>query len=102
MELEELMGGIKQLTASVEALSGQVAVLEAKVTGISAQAAGAARNNVSPALAKLLAKGGLIVPAFGKLAVDQVDKALESAGVQGVRAMETKNKLRARGVLAPT
>jgi len=102
MELEELMGTIKQLTASVEALSGQVAVLEAKVTGISAQAAGAPRNNVPPALAKLLANGGLIVPAYGRLTVAQVDKALEAAEVQGVRAMEAKNKLKASGVLSST
>jgi len=41
-------------------------------------------------LTKLPGKGVLTVSAFGRLAVDQVDKALEAARVTGVRAIEAK------------
>jgi hypothetical protein len=51
---------------------------------------------------KLLGKGVLTVSAFGRLAVDRVDKALEVVGVQDVRAMEAKNKLKGAGLLSPT
>lgn len=60
------------------------------------------RNSVPGDVVRLLARGGLGLPTAGRLKLLDVDKALEAAGMTGVRAMEAKMKLAAAGVLSPT
>lgn len=96
---------VAELKATVVTLTKSVADIGVLVTDLKAQAtattAAPERRTVSAQIIQLLAKGGLEVPTDGKkkLAVSDVDKALEAGGVTGVRAIEAKMKLSAAGLL---
>lgn len=87
-----------ELMAAVGDLGTKLADLQAKAF---AEAKEPERKTFSPEIKSLLAKAGIDEAAAteGKVTVDTVDKFLDAAGIKGVKAIETKLKLRQAGVL---
>lgn len=89
---------LKTVSTALTALQTQVTDLSAKAFK---EAPGPGRKTASPEVVALLAKCGIKEgeEPGDKLAVHNVDKTLEAAGITGQRAMEAKVKLMASGLL---
>ncbi|TXD58872.1 hypothetical protein FUT88_13425 [Ralstonia sp. TCR112] len=94
------------VAAAVKPLQEALEASQTKLTDLQAKAFATAqepeRKTISPAIKTLLAKGGIAeaeVADGKKLTVEQVDKALEAAGVKGTKAIEAKLKMRHEGLM---
>lgn len=90
---------IAPMKTELEAANTKVKDLEAKAFK---NAEAPVRATISPQIMTLLAKGGVKAEEVSdgkKLSVEQVDKALEAAGVRGIKAIEAKLKLRHEGLM---
>lgn len=93
-----LIKRLEDVTASVASLGTQLTDLSAKAFNNANQPD---RKTLSPEIKTLLAKAGISEEdaVSGKLDVATVDKFLDAAGIKGVKAVETKLKLRDAGVM---
>lgn len=96
---DAVAAAVKPLQEALEASQTQLKDLQAKAFN---NVEAPQRQTISPALKSLLAKGGIAeaeVADGKKLTVEQVDKALEAAGVKGTKAIEAKLKMRHEGLM---
>lgn len=97
---KDLKAANDKLQTSVDTLGTQLKDLQAKAFN---NAAPPARKTLSPEITLLLKKGGLELTAESQtITVEQVDKALEAAGIKGTAATAAKLRMQAAGVIAPT
>ena len=90
---------LKEISDAVASLATVVKDLKASAT---ANAAPPERKTISPEVQQLLAKAGITQDEKGKLTLAQVDKALETAGITGTKAIEAKFKIQAAGLIDAT
>lgn len=96
---DAVAAAVKPMQEALETAQTQVKDLQAKAFNT---AEAPQRQTISPAIKTLLAKGGITDDALAdgkKLSVEQVDKALDAAGVKGTKAIEAKLKLRHEGLM---
>jgi hypothetical protein len=96
----------KAVEAAIAPLKTELEAANTKVKDLQAaafnQSPEPTRKTISPQIMTLLAKGGIKpedVADDKKLTVEQVDKALDAAGLTGTKRIETKLKLRHDGVM---
>lgn len=95
---EAVKKAVEPLQSQLEAANTTIKDLQAKAFN---NTPAPARATLTPEIRTLLAKGGLTEEQVdsGKLTVEQVDKALEAAGISGRKAIEAKLKLMHTGVM---
>ncbi|KVV22314.1 hypothetical protein WK80_22250 [Burkholderia multivorans] len=96
---EAVEKAVAPLKQELEAAQTKVKDLQAKAF---TDATPPERKTLSPMIMSLLAKGGVTEADFAdgkKLSVEQVNKALDAAGVTGTKAIEAKLKLRHDGLM---
>ncbi len=96
---DAIAAAVKPLQEALDASQTKLTDLQAKAFNT---AEAPARKTISPEIKSLLAKAGVAeadVADGKKLTVEQVDKALDAAGVKGQKAIEAKLKLRHEGLM---
>jgi hypothetical protein len=104
-KVKELAAEVEKLTASLKTKDDEVAALGTKVKDLEANAAknvaAPERKTLSPAIAALMARGGIELPEpeGGKIAVAKVDEVLSKTSLSTVERMQFKAELRNAGML---